>query len=102
LLLSGILLMGVGQLWDKGRSVAKHFGTRAFMHAEWEASPNPLPEEGLELLGELLVLFATLELLSGPQRGLARRPVRSLDALARQRPRAAEERPAYALGRPLG
>jgi|GEM_PF-3499361 len=68
LLLVGIAAMGIGQLWDKGRTIAKHCGIDHFMHSELETSPNPLPEETLELVGELLLLFAALEILRDEKR----------------------------------
>lgn len=58
LIVWGLSLLAVSQLWDKGRTIARHWGWTMFLHLREE--PNPLPEETLELLGEMFVLCAAV------------------------------------------
>lgn len=54
--LSGLGFLVLGQAWDKGRTIAAHFGLQLFLHID----PNPVPEEVFELLGDLLIVQAAL------------------------------------------
>lgn len=57
LLLTGLGFLAISQLWDKATSIARHFGVTAFL----SNSRDPLPEETLELVGELALLFCVIE-----------------------------------------
>lgn len=63
LVLCGLFAMAAGQLWDKGRTIARHCGIQLFQHREEIVSPNPLPEELLELIGEFLLLMGILGII---------------------------------------
>lgn len=57
LLAVGIGVLTVSQLWDKSSWLAHSFGLTAFR----SSARDPAPEEILELIGELLLLFCVVE-----------------------------------------
>jgi hypothetical protein len=65
LCVAGALLLAVSQLWDKAVFIQSVFAISAFSSARLE----PVPEEVLELLGELLLLCAVVELNLLARRG---------------------------------
>ena len=62
---AGVLTMGVSQLWDKALLIESIFSVSAFRSAKMD----PLPEEMGELVGQLLLLCAVVELNVLAQRG---------------------------------
>lgn len=60
LLALGVMLIVAGQFWDKGRTLAGHFGIEIFLHIDQVS--NPLPEETFELVGGMLILCGALEI----------------------------------------
>jgi hypothetical protein len=65
LVAAGALTLVISQLWDKGELIHRYFGLAAFQSARLE----PIQEEMLELLGELLLLLAVVELNILARRG---------------------------------
>ena len=55
---TGALALVLSQLWDKGELIRRYFLISAFHSARME----PLPEEMLELLGEMALLLCVVEL----------------------------------------